>query len=174
MHRFWGSFSKKNSDRRCGLFSRTGAKGLPAGICADAGTILCVRSRVGRWRVLASWQVRGIYDKCSDFAEMIGKLGEKVNREQRPENEGFTGSEQNDSGAWGLTTIRGGPQGRSRPLFSVLCSLISTLCSLHTRQLSARQLLIRSLICLRLRLCSRACLASSTTSSSAAKRSAIS
>ena len=40
----------------------------------------------------------------------------------------------------------------------------------HTRQVSARQSLIRSLICLRFRLCSSACLANSTTSSSAAKR----
>ena len=43
--------------------------------------------------------------------------------------------------------------------------------SSHTRQLSARQFLIRSLICLRFRLCSSACLASSTTSSSAANAS---
>jgi len=43
----------------------------------------------------------------------------------------------------------------------------------HTRQSSDRHPLMRSLICLRLRLCSSACLASSTTSSSPAKRSAI-
>ncbi len=43
----------------------------------------------------------------------------------------------------------------------------------HTRQLSARQFLMRSLICLRLKFSSRACLASSTTSSSEAKRRAI-
>ncbi len=60
--------------------------------------------------------------------------------------------------------------GFCRSLTTVHYSLITVF---HTRQVSGRQLLIRSLICLRFRLCSRACLASSTTSSSAAKRSAI-
>ncbi len=49
-------------------------------------------------------------------------------------------------------------------------SLGGSLLVFHTRQVSARQSLIRSLICLRFRLCSSACLANSTTSSSAAKR----
>lgn len=49
----------------------------------------------------------------------------------------------------------------------------ATPCWGYTRQWSGRQSLMRSFICLRFRLCSSACLASSTTSSSAAKRRPI-